>query len=385
MFILETVTKGNNMDTHYASAKRSSNTTLQKQKELFQDNKLINEITNAVSVALVILNKNRQIVFMNNIFSQLSNHKTIDDAIGLRPGEALDCIYANTTEGGCGTTEFCRKCGAVNSILKSQKGLKNVSECLISVKNNEAYDLEVSSSPFELDGESYTIFTIKDITDQNRRNMLERLFFHDVLNSAGGISGLSEILSETDDIIEFNNIAKLIHHNADNLIDEITSQRQLLAAEKGELQINATTFSSKAMLEQIYELYSKHQITSNKIITISNDSEDFKIETDSTLLRRVIGNMTKNAIEASLPDTKITLKSGFSQNKPIFSVHNEAYIPIDIQLQIFKRSFSTKGSGRGIGAYSMKLFGEKYLNGKVWFDSNKKEGTTFYIELPVSI
>jgi sensor histidine kinase regulating citrate/malate metabolism len=66
-------------------------------------------------------------------------------------------------------------------------------------------------------------------------------------------------------------------------------------------------------------------------------------------------------------------------------VHNDNYIERETQLQLFKRSFSTKGAGRGIGAYSMKLFGEKYLNGKVWFESTQKEGTTFYISLPNKI
>jgi sensor histidine kinase regulating citrate/malate metabolism len=37
--------------------------------------------------------------------------------------------------------------------------------------------------------------------------------------------------------------------------------------------------------------------------------------------------------------------------------------------------------GRGIGTYSMKLFGEKYLKGKVWFTSSAENGTSFFFEL----
>ncbi len=100
------------------------------------------------------------------------------------------------------------------------------------------------------------------------------------------------------------------------------------------------------------------------------------------LLKRVLGNMIKNAIEANTANDKITLNTNYSGNYIRFSVHNKSYIPGDIQHHLFKRSYSTKGVGRGMGAYGMKLLGEKYLNGKVWFESDKTSGTSFYIEVP---
>ena len=65
-----------------------------------------------------------------------------------------------------------------------------------------------------------------------------------------------------------------------------------------------------------------------------------------------------------------------------FTVHNPEVMPKEVQLQVFQRSFSTKGeAGRGIGTYSMKLFGERYLGGKVAFVSSSSEGTTFRLAL----
>ena len=64
-------------------------------------------------------------------------------------------------------------------------------------------------------------------------------------------------------------------------------------------------------------------------------------------------------------------------------VSNPEIMPQEVQFQIFQRSFSTKGEvGRGIGTYSMKLFGERYLGGKVDFVSYSPEGTTFRLSLP---
>jgi signal transduction histidine kinase len=58
-------------------------------------------------------------------------------------------------------------------------------------------------------------------------------------------------------------------------------------------------------------------------------------------------------------------------------------MPKEVQMQIFQRSFSTKGKGRGIGTYSIKLLTETYLGGKVSFRSEERHGTTFRIDLPL--
>ncbi len=51
-------------------------------------------------------------------------------------------------------------------------------------------------------------------------------------------------------------------------------------------------------------------------------------------------------------------------------------------MQMFHRSFSTKGTGRGLGTYSMKLLSERYLGGSVTFRSIPGEGTTFTARYP---
>ena len=67
-----------------------------------------------------------------------------------------------------------------------------------------------------------------------------------------------------------------------------------------------------------------------------------------------------------------------------FSVHNPNPMPRNVQLQVFQRSFSTKGSGRGLGTYSMKLLSERYLGGRVSFESNEESGTVFRARYPVT-
>lgn len=368
-------------ETKFCSPERQTQEKLNLQSELILTNNLLMQFCNSISQMLVVLNKNRQIIYANKHFINNLGLFDPNSFIGKRPGEAVNCAHAFQTKGGCGTTEFCRTCGAVNAILESQQGMQSVRECQISTTNKDALDLKVTATPVIFHDEEFSIFEIHDISHEKRRQCLERIFFHYVLNSAGGIAGLSDIIGLIDDQKEMEEIAGMIQTSAKNLISDIQSQRQLSAAERGDLELDMVESNSYQLLKEVAELYANHEVTGNKLISIEKESENFQFETDILLLRRIVGNMTKNALEASLPGSTIKLKAQKMGENIIFSVHNPGFINRDTQLQLFNRSFTTKGAGRGLGTYSMKLFGEKYLNGKVWFESSKEKGTTFFIRL----
>lgn len=77
------------------------------------------------------------------------------------------------------------------------------------------------------------------------------------------------------------------------------------------------------------------------------------------------------------------MRCGLAGERVWFEVHNDSFIPREIQLQVFQRSFSTKGEGRGLGTYSIKLLTERYLNGSVEFESSIESGTTFRVVYPL--
>jgi K+-sensing histidine kinase KdpD len=370
------------LKTDFAPAERAAPLQLEKDARLFAENVILNKIANSVSSMLVILNRQRQIVYANKLFQQFLNVSDSKSITGKRPGEAVSCIHAFSSEGGCGTTEFCRTCGAVGAILESHMGRQSEKECRITNCFNEALDLRVTATPYYENGDEFTVFAIHDISNEKRRQTLERVFFHDVLNSAGGISGLSSILQQINDPADIKEIAKTISRAADNMVDEIQAQRQLIAAERGDLEPEFTTTTSLTLLKDVADLFSKHEIVKDKVLHISENLDDVLVYTDPVILRRILGNMVKNALEASPSKATVSLSFQEKNDSIQFSVYNSSWISREVQLQLFKRSFSTKGAGRGIGTYSMKLLGEKYLKGKVWFQSSPEKGTTFFIAIP---
>ena len=131
-------------------------------------------------------------------------------------------------------------------------------------------------------------------------------------------------------------------------------------------------------------LFTKNELSNDKSIRISDNATDTLVVTDKTLLARVIGNMLKNALEASQKGDIIQMGCELDMDDDIrFWVSNQQFIPVDIQHQIFKRSFSTKGKGRGTGTYSIKLLTERYLDGSAEFSTSQNNGTVFSVTLPL--
>ena len=165
------------------------------------------------------------------------------------------------------------------------------------------------------------------------------------------------------------------------IIDEIGTQRLLAQAENHELIVNSKPIESLAFIQHIAADLAFLEVAKGKHIVISNNSEALSLESDPILLRRVLNNMVKNALEASADGETVSLTSVKDGKKVRFEVHNPKFIPREIEMQVFMRSFSTKGTQRGIGTYSMKILGEQHLGGVVDFTTSEKEGTTFFIEL----
>jgi K+-sensing histidine kinase KdpD len=354
---------------------------VKRQAAIFTQNKFHVSLIESLSQMLVVLNKERQIIFANKLYYDFCGVPVTKSIIGKRPGEAINCVHAFLTTGGCGSSNFCKTCGAANAILESHKGIQSTKECRILTQTLESKNILVTSTPYNYMGEDFTIFSLTDISNKMRTETLERLFFHDLLNSASGISGLSSMLKELKDPEEIAEVALIINRAAENLVEEIQAQRQLSEAERGELHPDNKDVNSISVLHDLKNLFSLQAMEADKSILIDEDSEGHILNTDPVLLRRVIGNMIKNAVEVYNPKAIITLRCATNNQKVRFSVHNPAEIDENVQLQLFKRSFTTKGVGRGLGTYSMKLLGEKYLKGKVGFESSKQNGTTFFIEI----
>jgi len=227
------------------------------------------------------------------------------------------------------------------------------------------------------------LVTFIDISDEKRRKLLEKIFFHDLLNTASAIDGLVEVLHQADyEPASVREIVPLINRGSRQLIEEILAQRILTQAEHGDLQVSPAALDARGLLDEVAAVFAGHKSAHGRTLRVGESTVTAALTTDPVLLRRVLGNLVKNAFEAAAHGSSVTLGGRPAGERYVFTVNNPESMPPDIQLQVFQRFFSTRGTNRGLGTYSVKLLVERYLKGRVSFTVTAGEGTTFLVDLP---
>lgn len=372
------------MKTHFATPKRLKKNELAIEIDTVSQNPVVTGLLNSISGLLAVLDEHRQIIALNNAFLKMLDIDDPQTALGLRLGEVLNCVHAFDDPAGCGTTPFCSTCGAAVATVACL-GEKKPSEriCALSAKRNDQpldLSLVVRAHPITIQNNLFILLFAQDITQQQNRSALERTFFHDINNMLGMLLGASELLCH-----EYpSDTASQIHQATLRLSKEVAIQQCLTRNESSHYQTVWQDVTVDQILSDLAAFFKNHVAARSKTIIFPDSIEPVTIRTDISLILRVLCNMIINALEASDDDqpVKVSIDPGSKNVK--FHVWNTQFIPDDIALRIFQRNFSTKEqSGRGIGTFSMKLFGENILGGKIDFTTSKENGTTFTYTAPV--
>ncbi len=376
-------------DTFHAPAEKASEEIVNVEFQQLSSDLYFQMFTEAMPDVAIVVNPQRQVVYANKSLLGLIGETAIDSVIGFRTGELLNCVNLKDVGEECGTTIACRYCGVVNSILETQKtGKSSVHECRITsteINEGQSFDVEVKASPIPVGNQVFIILSIKDISDKKRRQVLEKLFFHDILNTAAGLNGILSVIEDQKSEEETKAIINFAKKTGCELVDEIVAQQVLISAENSDLELNVVRCNSLQILQDVSAYLSYHEVANEKKIFIDPFSHMSQFESDPLILKRVLINTVKNALEASEEGAVIRMGTKIVNRHVIFWINNPGVIPEHAQSQIFQRSFSTKGTNRGIGTYSIKLLTTRYLKGSVSFKSESDEGTTFFINIPHSL
>ncbi|WP_224983354.1 sensor histidine kinase [Geomonas agri] len=373
------------MDTHFAPAERTTNDQLQEEIAAVTTSPIIKELLHSIGGLIAVLDGHRQVVGLNDSFLKTLGIDDPGPVLGLRLGEVLGCVHSNDEPAGCGTTRYCSTCGAVIAMVAALNGEGPTEElCSLSTLKDETaaeYAIMVRASTLKLEGQTFILLFLHDVTLEHLRAALERTFFHDMGNMFTGLLGASQYLVREDK----SEMAAMIYRAALRLHKELEIQRCLFKNDFLEYRPSRDDTTAGELLAELRGIFDKHDAATEKSMLLPESLPLLSVKTDKSLALRVMSNMVLNALEATEEHGAVKLWFEQEPDALRFCVWNEKAIPEEVQCRIFQRSFSTKdGSGRGVGTFSMQLIGEKLLGGKVSFSSSTTQGTLFKFQIPVN-
>ncbi len=127
----------------------------------------------------------------------------------------------------------------------------------------------------------------------------------------------------------------------------------------------------------------------DKQIKIKTDiQKDVKVEGDNKYLEQAIGNLLDNAIKYTPIEKEIEVSLKKQENKAILKIKDSGIgIPEKEQKNLFQKFTRASNAkemhtdGSGLGLFIVKKVINAHPGAKIWFESKKGQGTTFFIEL----
>lgn len=345
-----------------ASTGRSPESEMSTQARAFESG-LLSGVLDACGALIVVLNRSGEVVFCNRAALSLAGASSLPAVLGSRLCEAFHCIHATQSLKGRGTAEACQTCGGSKwHIVRSGNS------------SDPTGDLMVTASPIE-GQERFAVCTLTDFSPEKRRRLVERQFFHDILNRAGGVKGCAGLLRDELEGGSNAELAGLMDRCAAELVSEIRGYQRLLQAEAGQLPVKRTSVRTLELIQTVAADYQDRTDTAGRTILVDPLSEDLLMDTDPAILSHILGDMLANRLAVTQPGGTVSIGCNATPVGIEFCVHDERIIP-GAQLQ------DSLHSSRN---YGLILLTERCLGGTVRFESSPLDGTRLIANYPVAM
>jgi PAS domain S-box-containing protein len=240
-------------------------------------------------------------------------------------------------------------------------------------------DARVFAQPLTIGGSELTAFSIIDTSQENRTQLLERAFLHDLVNAAGSIQMLIDLLETDTSRHERVEYVKLLQVSVNRLLSEIYHEKMMLDSSG----FGPSAFNAHEILTALAEYYRNQSFAGNCRIEIDEGAtKSLKALGEQSLLIRVLDNMLRNAIEATRQGGVVTLGCRQIKGELEFWVHNPNKLSENVRTKIFKPSPANPRDGDA-QTYDAQLLSQ-LCGGAVAVSSDQEFGTTFSIRYPAA-
>jgi len=130
------------------------------------------------------------------------------------------------------------------------------------------------------------------------------------------------------------------------------------------------------------DITAKNSLPGNIEAHVRIENEVAKIVADAAFIRRILGNLVSNAVQAMPQGGKLSITAQKELNDIVIKVRDTGVgIPEHAKPELFTPLFTTKSRGQGFGLAVCKRLVEA-LNGSITFWSEEGKGTEFTVQLP---
>lgn len=272
-------------------------------------------------------------------------------------------------------------------IEEQQKELKNYAQSL--KESNE--ELIVNQEVINNQKEELATTNEQLLAINSTKDKLFSILAHDLKSPFNAILGFSELLYEN---IEENPIEKskkqvsTIRDAARRTFNLLDNLLQWSRAQRGIIDFDPVTISMKDFIEMQLELI-QAQATSKEILFSTLEIGQPKhVKADENMLSAIVRNLASNAIKYSHSGDIVKIELNYLEEHFLFSIKDtgvgmsEEYRKTIFSLANLESKAGTAGEkGTGLGLVLCADFIARH-GGRIWVESEKDKGSTFFFTLP---
>ncbi len=339
---------------------------------------LINNIADAV----VIVDQVGQIGLFNEVTTQLISSEY--DLVGKSLGEVLHVVDEK---------------GAPVDLLASATATPlRRRDLKLALKDSSELSLEADISPYIVNQQNHGyIVILRDITKQKTLEEEQEEFIsvasHELRTPiAIAEANLSTTLASPNAPSDpsVHHMIEQAHSNIgfiSNIVDDLTT---LSRAEQDQLEVDVDPLNPKEMLQELSDIFLTQAHLKHLELRTEVSGDLRPIISSRYRIKQILQNFVVNALKYT-QEGSVTLSvknAERDQDGIIFSVTDTGIgIAETDKKNIFNKFFRSEdyrtreSSGTGLGLYISRKLADR-LNAKIWFDSELKKGSTFYLQIP---
>lgn len=178
--------------------------------------------------------------------------------------------------------------------------------------------------------------------------------------------------------------------SASNRMNELISTLlNVSRIESGNVIVTPKKINLKHLCEEILRELALSAERREVSVTASLPEKPVIIKADNLIVKEIIINVVSNAIKYTDSGGEVRVRMRKGTKTVLITVQDTGMgIPKSAQDKVFSKFYRAQNvtrqetSGTGLGLYLVKGLVET-LGGKIWFESIEKQGTTFYVRLPI--